>query len=79
MDDLNKHTIAILHAINFLGRTSISEMNFMESQDVNAEQSRIKLVMDNWTKKLYDDLKIILGEEHPIIIKFKEEWNIEVS
>ena len=47
MDDLNKHTIAILHAINFLGRTSISEMNFMESQDVNAEQSRIKLVMDN--------------------------------
>ncbi|MEK6955053.1 MAG: hypothetical protein AABW52_00180 [Nanoarchaeota archaeon] len=79
MDDLNKHTIAILHAINFLGRTSISEMNFMESQDVNAEQSRIKLVMDNWTKKLYNDLKIILGEKHPVISNFKEDWNVEIS
>ena len=76
MEDINKHTIAILHAITLLGRTSIFEMNSIEEQGLNAENSRAKQAMDNWTKKLYEDLKIIMGENHIVISNFKEEWNI---
>ncbi|HIH25468.1 hypothetical protein J4476_02215 [Candidatus Woesearchaeota archaeon] len=79
MDDLNKHTIAILHAIAHLGRTSIFEMNSIEEQGLNAGQSHAKLAIDNWTKKLYDDLVVIMGENHPVVSKFREEWNIEIS
>ena len=76
MEDINKHTIAILHAITLLGRTSIFEMNSIEEQGLNAENSSDKQAMDSWTKKFYEDLKIILGEDHIILSNFKDEWNV---
>lgn len=69
--ELNKHTAAIVNAIATFGRTSVFEMNFIEQQQLQAN-----VAMENWTKQLHDNLKEILGEDHYVLINFREKWKI---
>ena len=76
--EMNKHNLAVLNALTSLGRTLVDQIivigeTINKGDLVGVTADRVR---EAWTKELYNQLVKIYGENHDIILQFKNIWKL---